>query len=44
MVEELDKVLEKMLDVDELLLARLEKVELLLVVVLEADERVPDRK
>lgn len=44
MVEELDKVLEKMLDVDELLLARLEKAELLLVVVLEADERVPDRK
>lgn len=33
-----------MLDVDELLLARLEKAELLLVVVLEADERVPDRK
>lgn len=44
MVEELDKVLEKMLDVDELLLARLEKAELLLVVVLEAEERVPDRK
>lgn len=42
-LDELDRALEKMLEVAALLLVKLEKAELL-VEVLEADELVPDRK